>query len=142
MRRRTEPRGVRLEAFGTPELVSIWRNAVVDLATQVGYDPDVLALIELAASELITNAVCHGSDREPIQLDVDVLEDEIAITVTSGTESLVPPPIIEWETPPPHNRFGRGLAIVRRAAPFVAMENSHGIVQIRAAWPRGASGSS
>lgn len=61
--------------------------------------------IELAASELTTNAVLHG--RPPVELALELVDSHLRLTVTSSGGSAP-----ELHHAANHEKHGRGLALV------------------------------
>ena len=77
----TEEPVVRLELPARPEGVGVVRQALVGVADGLAIDASVLADAKMAVTEACTNVVVHAyGDREG-ELDVEMLADEIAITV-------------------------------------------------------------
>jgi anti-sigma regulatory factor (Ser/Thr protein kinase) len=77
--------------------------------------------LELAVSELVTNAVEYGLD-EPVTVTVTVTAASIVVSVRSArTSSGIADPST-WAGPLPAMRTGRGLAIVRSISDDVTVE--------------------
>lgn len=76
-------------------------------------DPALVRDVQLAVSELVTNAVTHGSG--PTVVVVGYTPDHVHCSVSSDREGDVPVPV-GTEAPPSSARSGRGLAIVRAVA--------------------------
>lgn len=77
--------------------------------------------LELAVSELVTNAVQYGLD-QPVSVSVSVTPAEVVVSVRSArTSSDIADPST-WAGPLPAMRTGRGLAIVRSITDEVAVE--------------------
>jgi anti-sigma regulatory factor (Ser/Thr protein kinase) len=84
-------------------------------------DSERLGDIELATSELVTNAVEHGEQR-PLTVGVDVSETEVVVSVTSSRSTAAMGEPSTWAGPLPAMRTGRGLAIVRTVSDEVSVE--------------------
>lgn len=98
---------LRLSLPPNNEAPAIARNFVVDRAS--GLPADVVDDAELLVSELVSNAVLHGSP--VITLCVDLGPPCIGVGVRDEGEG-VPPTAVE--PPPPWRPRGRGLMIVDR----------------------------
>jgi anti-sigma regulatory factor (Ser/Thr protein kinase) len=85
----------------------IARNFVVDLGSALS--PDVVDDAELLVSELVSNAVLHGSPA--ITLCVDLDPPCIGVGVRDEGEGV---PTTAVQQPPPSRPRGRGLMIVDR----------------------------
>src|SRR6478736_6371650 len=95
--------GISLPA--RPDSVREARHFVADAAGRAGFDPDVIDLAAVAASELVTNAVVHG--RGPIS--VRTVLDPVSLRVeVQDTASELPHRV----TTDDERARGRGLAIV------------------------------
>jgi anti-sigma regulatory factor (Ser/Thr protein kinase) len=93
-----------------PSAVALARREVVQAArTLTGRDRGVdLEAVELATSELVSNAVRHG--RAPIELVVDTNEGEHVRVEVNDASTQLPVPR------QPDERGGRGLHLVRAIA--------------------------
>jgi anti-sigma regulatory factor (Ser/Thr protein kinase) len=101
------------------ETPSLARHAVDSfLAGRI--DDDLLSELLLVTSELVTNAVTHGSRSDPVWVHLLLLTDEVAITVSSvsadGEHVARDARLAE-----PSAETGRGLAIVRELCDEVAV---------------------
>ena len=86
-----------------------------------GRGEDLPGDLELAVSELVTNAVEYGLD-EPVTVTVTVMPDAIVVSVRSArTSSAIADPST-WAGPLPAMRTGRGLAIVRSVSDDVTVD--------------------
>jgi anti-sigma regulatory factor (Ser/Thr protein kinase) len=83
--------------------------------------PDDHRDLELATSELVTNAVEYGLD-EPIAVRVTVTPTAVSVSVRSARSSAAIADPSSWAGPLPAMRTGRGLAIVRAVSDEVAVE--------------------
>ncbi len=107
------------------------RRFVRDAAALVVDGADVGGDMELAVSELVTNAVEHGL-AEPVTVIVAVTTDPptVAISVRSvRTPSGIADPST-WAGPLPAVRTGRGLAIVRSISDEVSVEADESTVTV------------
>jgi anti-sigma regulatory factor (Ser/Thr protein kinase) len=85
-----------------------------------GRGDDLAGDLELAVSELVTNAVEYGLD-VPVTVTVAVMPDAIVVSVRSArTSSAIADPST-WAGPLPAMRTGRGLAIVRSVSDDVTV---------------------
>jgi anti-sigma regulatory factor (Ser/Thr protein kinase) len=95
--------GISLPA--RPDSVREARHFVADAAGRAGFDPDVIDLVAVAASELVTNAVVHG--RGPISVRT-VLDPALLRVEVQDTASELPHRVDADRA----RDGGRGLAIV------------------------------
>jgi anti-sigma regulatory factor (Ser/Thr protein kinase) len=84
---------------------------------------DVLADLQLIASELVTNAVEHG-DAPSIRLGVECDADVASVWVHSDGPSPNVGPVETWQVAGEDAITGRGLGIVRRLADEVDVDQS------------------
>lgn len=91
--------------------------------------PELIEDLELATSELVTNAIEHGTD-EPVTVTVDVRGGEVAVSVTSRGHSSAMAPVDAWRLPSADAVFGRGLPIVRALADRVDLSTRGDIVVV------------
>jgi anti-sigma regulatory factor (Ser/Thr protein kinase) len=91
------------------------RQALADV------DPAISTDLQLAVSELMTNAIEHAlSPHITVEVTIDV--GEVVLTVTShGSGPLAP--VSTWEPAPPVASAGRGLGIVRSVATNVTVDH-------------------
>ncbi len=83
---------------------------------------DVVRDLELAVSELVTNSWAHEACAT-VAIGISVTGGRATVTITSTsppTDLLAD--VEEWTMPAAHARAGRGLAIVRRIADDVEIE--------------------
>ena len=85
--------------------------------------PDEVARdLELAASELVTNAWAHASPATvAVGVSVTAERATISVTCTSSSDSLLHD-VTEWTMPAPDELEGRGLGIVRATTDGVEIE--------------------
>ena len=97
----------------------------VDAATR----DDVL----LVLTELVANAMALAAG--PVTVALSVGDDGVRLSVTNPpTDSTLPPPE-RWEDPGPDGDRGRGLAIVRRVCPAVAVSADPDRTEVVCCWP-------
>ena len=72
---------VRLELPARPEGVGVVRQALVGVADGLALDGAVLADAKMAVTEACTNAVIHAYDDSAGTLEVEMLADDLALTV-------------------------------------------------------------
>jgi anti-sigma regulatory factor (Ser/Thr protein kinase) len=95
-----------------------------------GRGDDLLGDVELAVSELVTNAVEYGLD-EPVAVRVTVTPVAVVVSVRSArTSSAIADPST-WAGPLPVMRTGRGLAIVRSVSDDVSVDADDSTVTVR-----------
>ncbi len=91
------------------------RQALADV------DPAISADLQLAVSELVTNAIDHAASPH-VTVEVAIEAGEVVLTVTShGSGPLAP--VTTWVPAPPEASAGRGLAIVRSIATNVTVDH-------------------
>lgn len=100
---------------------------------QHGIGAEVIDSALLVASELVGNAVRHGSctDDAPLGVSWDVLPCEIVISVSDANPGL---PVVKH--PQPTETHGRGMAIVAGLALRWGVEPTHGGKRVWAALSR------
>ncbi len=111
--------------------ISQARRFVRDATADVVDGADVGGDLELAVSELVTNAVEYGGE-EPVTVTVALTADPptVAISVRSvRTTSGIADPST-WAGPLPAVRTGRGLAIVRSISDEVSVESDESTVTV------------
>lgn len=82
------------------------------LAADLALEPLTAEAVRLAVSELVSNAVMHGSG--PITVVLRELAHGIRVAVRDAGPGFRPPG--EPRMPPPHSRGGRGLALIAMLA--------------------------
>jgi anti-sigma regulatory factor (Ser/Thr protein kinase) len=99
--------------------VAVARRFVREALADV--DPAISADLQLAVSELMTNAIEHAAGPH-VTVEVAIDVGEVVLTVTShGSGPLAP--VTTWEPARPEASAGRGLAIVRSVATNVTVEH-------------------
>ena len=92
--------------------------------------------LELAVSELVTNAVEYGLD-EPIAVRVTISPATVVVSVRSArTSSEISDPST-WAGPLPAMRTGRGLAIVRSISDDVSVDADDSTVTVHCTFRTG-----
>lgn len=86
--------------------------------------------LELAASELVTNAVEHGGG-DPLELSVSSDGAAVALEVISHGGADQVGPSSEWQVADIGSVTGRGLGIVRAVSDRVTVRRAHGTLSIR-----------
>jgi len=103
---------------------------VLDLA---GPESNLPGDLELAVSELVTNAIEHGLG-EPVTVMFAATADTVVVSVRSvRTLSGIDDPST-WASPPPAVRTGRGLAIVRSISDEVSVGADDATVTVHCAF--------
>ncbi len=90
------PAVVAGESFGSVELkipakaewVAVARLAVAAVASRLRFSVDEIEDIKLAIAEACTNCIQHGSDADQIEVALEVLADELRVTVRDRGVSL------------------------------------------------------
>jgi anti-sigma regulatory factor (Ser/Thr protein kinase) len=101
----------------------------IAVASMNGRGDDLLGDVELAVSELVTNAVEYGLD-EPVAVRVTITPASIVVSVRSArTSSAIADPST-WAGPLPAMRTGRGLAIVRSVSDDVSVDADDSTVTV------------
>ena len=116
--------GERLTISGTAELVRA-RRAVTRSAEEVLGSPRIPD-VELCISELVTNALEHGTDPE-VELRWEAEGDSFVITVSNSSGRL---PQATVGVLPNERATGRGLRIVKMVADGVATRHENGAVVV------------
>lgn len=106
------------------------RKFVRGIIDEVVDDAEQCGDIELAVSELVTNAVEH-TVHEPLTVTVVVTSESIVLSVDSArTSSEIAHPTT-WASPLPAMKTGRGLAIVRAVSDDVSVDADDETVTVR-----------
>ena len=64
-----------------PEGVGVVRQALAGMADALDFDPTVLADMKMAVTEACTNVVVHAYDQDAGMLEVEMLADEMGLTI-------------------------------------------------------------
>ncbi len=111
-----EGEGLWLELPPQRRSVGVGRHWVVRVAVEQGVTGMANQVVELLASELLANAVLHGSGDGPVRVAMECTETVVRVAVT---DSLPARPVVLH--PEPIAPAGRGMAIVE------AMSNRWGV---------------
>lgn len=95
----------------------------------VGAPDDIVADMQLAASELVTNAIEHGKGDE-IVVTVAAEEPRFDLSVTSADAGAAIEARTDWGLPEAQSRAGRGLGIVGEIADDVGVVRSGELLTI------------
>jgi anti-sigma regulatory factor (Ser/Thr protein kinase) len=99
-------------------------------AVLLGAPDDVVSDLQLAASELVTNAIEHGhGDEVAVEVSADRSRFELAVTSTDAAADIAPP--VDWAPPEASARAGRGLGIVGEIADDVDVQRRGSLLTIR-----------
>ena len=101
-----------------------------------GREHDLRNDLELAVSELVTNAVEYGTDA-PILVSVRVTPANVVVSVRSTRSASEISDPSTWAGPLPAMRTGRGLAIVRAISDDVAVDSDDSTVTVRCTFRTG-----
>lgn len=85
--------------------------------------------MELAVSELVTNAIEHAHD-EAITVSVDASASSVSVSVSSSYAGSDLDDPSTWAGPHPKARSGRGLAIVRAVSDDVLVSSDHDVLTV------------
>lgn len=110
------------------------RRALVDAPADISDD------LQLAVSELVTNAIEHGHGQE-VEVVTDRRPDGFAVSVTSADAKAEIGPDEEWEVADAPERTGRGLGIVRELADRVEVRRRGELLTITVVRARTAGSS-
>ena len=106
------------------------RQAAAEVLDLAGPESDLPGDLELAVSELVSNAIEHGPE-EPVTVIVAATADTVVVSVRSvRSPSGIADPST-WASPLPAVRTGRGLAIVRSISDEVLVDADHATVTVR-----------
>jgi anti-sigma regulatory factor (Ser/Thr protein kinase) len=90
----------------------------------------VSADLQLAASELVTNALEHGT-RQPVTVTISADRGRATLAIESSTGAAATFADVEdWAIAEPDQRAGRGLGIVRTIADDVEVERDGSTLRI------------
>ncbi len=116
-----------------PESIGAARDLVHEAAAGTQLDPTTVADLQLAVSELVTNAVVHGNGAS-IAVEVTIAPDVVNCAVAADGQTL--PEVSAWVAPVDGRSSGRGLAIVRALADAVAVEVDGDRILVRCTFER------
>lgn len=88
------------------------RRAAAGMAAAAGFDDVAIAGLELAVSEVVTNAHLHGT--APVSVRLAVVDGAVVVSVRDRGRGPVRPPADELP-PPDAVEGGRGLWLARRS---------------------------
>lgn len=117
----------------TPESIGDARDFTRAVLRGDAVDEATIDDVTLAVSELVTNAVGHGSGG-PVTVRIKSAPSEVVCVVRSTGGSLPDP--ATWTSRGVSGRTGRGLAIVRALADAVVAEVDGGVVVLRCSFRR------
>jgi len=105
------------------------RQAAAEVLDLAGPESGLPGDLELAVSELVTNAIEHGLE-EPVTVIVAATAGNVVVSVRSvRTPSGIADPST-WASPVPAVRTGRGLAIVRSISDEVSVDADEATVTV------------
>jgi anti-sigma regulatory factor (Ser/Thr protein kinase) len=99
-------------------------------AVLLGAPDDVVSDLQLAASELVTNAIEHGHGDE-VAVEVSAVRSRFELSVTSTDAAADIAPRVDWALPEASARAGRGLGIVGEIADDVDVQRRGSLLTIR-----------
>jgi anti-sigma regulatory factor (Ser/Thr protein kinase) len=94
-----------------------------------GIPREVAADLTLATSELVTNAIEHGSS-EAVLLTVRADGSYASVSVKSSGEPARVPDVEDWRIAGPDNLSGRGLGMVRKVVDLIDVVRSDNSIEI------------
>lgn len=97
------------------------RRSLLHLVEPHGTD-DVITDLELASSELVTNAIQHGTG-QAVAVTVACDRERVVLQVTSTGNTDQVDPSDRWQVADPASITGRGLGIVRALADRVSVHH-------------------
>ena len=125
------PRDVQRSFAGTTESIREARHFVRETTTEFADRAEFVGDMELAVSELVTNAVEHGIN-EPVTVNIAVVAEpptvDISVRSVRSSSGIADPST--WSGPLPAVRTGRGLAIVRAVSDTVSVEEDDETVTV------------
>lgn len=98
--------------IATTETIRAARRFVRERAEATAIDPQTLADVELATSELVTNAIEYGSG-DDYQVAIASAGDRFVIEVKSTNAGATLDMPAEWSPSDPETPSGRGLSLVK-----------------------------
>lgn len=98
--------------IATTETIRAARRFVRDGLEAITTDRQTLADVELATSELVSNAIEYGSG-DDYKVVIATTGERFVIEVTSGHDGTAHGIPAEWSTSDPEMPSGRGLGLVR-----------------------------
>ncbi|MGI9053239.1 MAG: ATP-binding protein [Ilumatobacteraceae bacterium] len=108
------PQRLEFEVPADTRSVGEARHAVTTFLVAREVPTAIVDDIELATSELVTNAVLHPVPSEhDVKVYVEV-DTHVTLTVANHGPMHAIPPVACWSPAPPNALSGRGLGIVRR----------------------------
>ena len=122
----------------SPSSIGEARRFVREAAAGVaaGREHDLHSDLELATSELVTNAVEYGL-QAPIAVSVAITPTAVLLSVRSARSSSGIADPSTWAGPLPAMRTGRGLAIVRAISDDVAVDADDSTVTVHCTFRTG-----
>jgi len=121
------------------EELSAIRRAVRAQLAAAGGDDEAVGLAELAAGEIVGNAIDHGNGHE-VEVDLTVATGKAVLVVTNEGPAFTP---VDVHLPAMHHQErGRGIAILRAFGCAVEVDcPDHGRCRVRVELPlhRGSS---
>lgn len=88
---------------------------------------DLIEDLRLVVSELVANVLEHGGGPDGLTLDLTIRERDVDVHVVGHGDRRGLPPREEWCIPPATQCSGRGLALVRRLARWVAVDGDDAV---------------
>lgn len=125
--------GGERDFVSVPESIGDARDFIRGVLRDDAVAPGIIDDVTLVVSELVTNAVGHGSGG-PVTVRIETAPDEVVCVVRS-TGGPLPDPAT-WRFPGVSGRTGRGLAIVRALADAVEVEVDGSSVVLRCRFRR------
>ena len=113
-----------------PENVVVARRFIASWVAHLTSDRTTIGDLELAVSELVTNAIEHGDNGEPVEIAVGLDGDLLTVSVTSHGNVTGLAPTSEWEVAGAEAIAGRGLGIVRAVVDRIDVTRRRDVVTV------------
>ena len=113
------PVGVLRGSYG-PDDVPATRRTVAQYARRCGLAEEQVEVLELAASELATNSICHGGGGGTVAMWLE----PSAVVVEFTDSGRLADPLLGRLVPPPDSVGGRGLYLVHQLCDLVQVRSS------------------
>jgi serine/threonine-protein kinase RsbW len=119
----TAPPEVLLTLPARPEGVGVVRQALAGLADALDFDAAILSDMKTAVTEACTNVVVHAYDEEAGMLEVEMLADEVGLTIVVRDHGTGIQPRPARKEPP---ALGLGLPLIAALSDAFELRGSAG----------------
>jgi serine/threonine-protein kinase RsbW len=117
------PPEVLLKMPARPEGVAVVRQALAGMADALDFEPSVLADMKMAVTEACTNVVVHAYDENAGVLEVEMLADELGLTIVVRDHGAGIQPRPTRSEPP---ALGLGLPLIAALSDSFELRGSAG----------------